>query len=121
MADSIEMKIGEGKWISFTVTRSGVPVPLNSISDLLFVVKRAKKDTEYALKKEEDDFDLSRAADGIVRVNVSAKDSFGLGAGSFFSELGIVFVEDQDVDKSPMIPFVIKQSIIHQEEEEEEP
>jgi hypothetical protein len=117
MADSIEMKLGEGKWISFTITRSGVPVPLDGAEAFLFVIKQSKTDTSYALRKDTVDFDLSRAAEGIVRVNVSATDSFALGAGSFFSELGIVFIEDEDVDKSPMIPFVIKQSIIHQEEE----
>ena len=112
MAGEIEVKVGEGKWISFTVTRGSVAVPLTDAS-FLFAIKADEDDTSYLLAKSGESFDKSQAASGIVRVNVSATETTALGVGSFLSELKIILTADQDVDKSDIIPFEVRPSVIH--------
>lgn len=115
MAGEIKIKEGEGKWLSFTVTRGTTRVNCQSASgenDLLFAIKGEIDDTSYLWAKSGESFDKTGAITGELRVNISANESAAIGAGSYFSELRVVLVPDQDVDKSVIIPFEINKSII---------
>ena len=112
MAGEIEIKEGEGKWITFNVTRSNVAVDLSTASDFLFAIKETEDSTTYLFAKSGESFDKAQASSGIVRVNVSATESLAMGVGTFVSELKIVLTAHQDVDKSQKIPFIITKSII---------
>ena len=116
MAGEIEIKKGEGKWISFSITRNSVAVDVSSASgesDLLFGIKADVADATYLIAKSGESFDKAGAITGELRVNVSATESATLGVGSFESELKIVLTPDEDVDKSAKIPFIVKESILH--------
>jgi len=116
MAGEIEIKKGEGKWISFSITRNSVAVDVSSASgenDLLFGIKADAADVAYLLAKSGESFDKDRASSGELRVNVTAIETTALGIGSFESELKIVLTPDEDVDKSAKIPFIVKESVLH--------
>lgn len=116
MAGEIEIKVGEGKWISFSITRNRIAVDVSTASgenDLLFGIKADAEDVAYLLAKSGESFDKTGAASGELRVNVTATETTALGIGSFVSELKIVLINDQDVDKSPVIPFIVRESVLH--------
>ena len=116
MAGEIEIREGEGKWISFTITRGGTRINCSSASgenDLLFAIKNDEDDTSYLLAKSGESFDKTGAASGELRVNVTATESLALGNGNYVSELKIVLTPEQDVDKSTLIPFIVSKSVIH--------
>lgn len=113
MAGEIEIKVGEGKWITFNITRSNVAVDVSSAS-FVFAIKSDVDDVSYLLAKSgESDFDKSQGASGVVRVNVTATETTALGVGTFVSELQTIFTVDEDEDKSDIIPFIVKESVIH--------
>ena len=116
MAGEIEIKEGEGKWISFTVTRGGSVVdcsPASGENDLLFAIKASEDDASYLLAKSGESFDKSNAMSGELRVNLTATETANLGDGNYISELKIVLTPEQDVDKSMKIPFIVSKSLIH--------
>jgi len=113
MAGEIEIRKGEGKWIQFTVTRGGSALNLVSAQDYLFAIKADEDSDDYLFAKSGESFDTTQAALGLVRVNVSPSESNALGQGSFVSELRIVLISGEDEDKSTIIPFEVRPSIIH--------
>lgn len=113
MAGEIEIRKGEGKWIQFTVTRGSTALPLGAAEDFLFVVKKEEDSSDYLLAKSGESFDTTQAALGLVRVNIKPSESNALGQGSFVSELRIVLISGEDEDKSTIIPFEVRPSIIH--------
>src|SRR5512139_3021132 len=112
MANDIEMKCGEGKWINFTVTRDGLPVNMSG-EEVLFAVKQLRSDTTYLLLKSGESFDKTRTMSGEVAVNVTVEDTLALGEGNFFAALKIVFEDSTDVDLSQNIPFILRGSVFH--------
>ncbi len=69
------LKQGEAKTLTLTVKDgSGAAVDL-STATLLLGVKKSKSDTAYTFFKDNAAFDRSRAAEGIVSVNLSATDT----------------------------------------------
>jgi len=113
----ITIKEGEGKWISFTITRASKRIDCSSASGesdhLLFAVKEAAGDEAYLLAKSGESFDKTGIASGELRVNISATESAELGEGVYVSELKVVLTLDEDVYKSAFIPFHIQPSAIH--------
>lgn len=113
MAGEIEIKVGEGKWITFNITQASVAVNVSAAS-FVFAIKNDPDDADYLLAKSgESDFDKSQGTAGIVRVNITATESTALGVGTFVSELQTIFTADEDEDKSDVIPFIVKESVIH--------
>jgi hypothetical protein len=111
----ISIKQGEGKWISISVTRSGVALDLSSASgetDLVFGVKEEIDSTAYLLLKSGESFDKTGAATGEIRLNIGASETTALNEGQYFGELKIVLTPEFDVDKSTIIPFEILPSVI---------
>jgi len=75
MSSKIQLKQGEAKTITLTVTRAyGQVVDLTGAT-LFLGVKRHKKDTAYIFSKVDADFDKTQQVLGIVTVNLSATDT----------------------------------------------
>jgi len=73
--EKIVIKQGEAKTVTFTVKDAlGAGVDLSG-ADLLLGVKKDKSEAEYTFSKDDEEFDKSQAADGIVSVNLSAEDT----------------------------------------------
>ena len=73
--EKMVIKQGEAKTITFTVKDAlGSGVDLSGAA-LLLGVKKDKSDTEYTFAKDDQDFDKSQAAEGVVSVNLSADDT----------------------------------------------
>jgi hypothetical protein len=109
---NIEMKVGEGKWIKFTVTRSGTILDLSGKS-LLFGVKENQDDEDYLLAiSGEPKINMASANSGEVYVNVTSSETTTIGTGNFVSALKIVISGEQDVDISDNIPFILTTSVI---------
>jgi hypothetical protein len=75
MSNKITLKQGEAKTVTFTVKDAqGTGVDLSG-SVLLLGVKKDKSEAEYTFAKDDQEFDKSQAANGIVSVNLSAEDT----------------------------------------------
>ena len=111
MAADFTMKIGEGKWLTFTITRNGEILDLSSAT-LKLGVKESYDDTSYLIEKDTADFDVSQAALGIVAANITATDSAALSAGNYLLELRTIITADTDVDKSDTYILRIERSVI---------
>jgi len=111
MTTKITVKQGEAKNIKFTITVDGETPDLTD-TIATFGVKATKDDTEYTLFKEDEDFDRSEEADGILRLNLDA-DDLTLTAGTYFAELKIWFSETS-IDKSEDIKLKVVQAVIEE-------
>jgi hypothetical protein len=75
MSNKLVIKQGEAKTITLTVTDAlGVGVDLSG-AVLLLGVKKDRSEAEYTFAKDDQEFDKSQAAAGIVSVNLSAGDT----------------------------------------------
>ena len=75
MTNKLVIKQGEAKTITFTVRDAlGTGVDLSGAA-LLLGVKKDKSEADYIITKTDQDFDKSRAANGIVAVNLAAADT----------------------------------------------
>jgi hypothetical protein len=73
--EKMVIKQGEAKTVTFTVKDSlGTGVDLSGAT-LLLGVKKDKSEAEYTITKTDQDFDKSRAANGIVAINLAAEDT----------------------------------------------
>jgi hypothetical protein len=71
----LTIKQGEAKTVTFTVKDSlGIGVDLSGAT-LLLGVKKDKSEEEYTFSKDDQEFDKSQAANGIVSVNLSDEDT----------------------------------------------
>jgi len=103
-----KFKQGEGKTLSFSVTRGGVAyTDLASALDLTFVVKQSKSDSEALISKVKEDFTIES---NVARVGVLDSDTAGLSPGSYVGELTIAVAADDTV-KSADIEIEIERSV----------
>lgn len=109
MANEIVLKRKEGKWITFTVTKSGVAVNL-AATTCSFVVKEKYSDAAYVLQKVNGDFDKALAASGIIKVNISKTNS-DITEQDYISELRIIFTAGTNEDLSRTITFTIEKAV----------
>ena len=73
--EKLVIKQGEAKNVTFTVKDAlGTGVDLSG-AVLLLGVKKDKSEAEYTFAKDDQEFDKSQAANGIVSVNLSAEDT----------------------------------------------
>jgi hypothetical protein len=114
MAGEIILKVGEGRWVSFTLTRGGVNLSAATIAaaDFRFGVKQEEDDTTFLLFKDSGEFNKLYSGESKVRVNISAAETLNLGVGTYVAELESILISGEDVDLSPTIPFILKESVI---------
>lgn len=73
--EKLVIKQGEAKTVTFTVKDDlGNGVDLSGAT-LLLGVKKDKSDADYIFSKDDQEFDHSQAANGIVSVNLTATDT----------------------------------------------
>lgn len=115
MAGEIELKVGEGRWITFTLTRGGVNLPSATIAagEYQFGVKQNADDTTFLLFKDSGEFDKTYSGESKVRVNVSSADTLTMGAGTYVAELESTLISGEDVDLSDTLTFVLRESVIN--------
>lgn len=115
MAGEIELKVGEGRWISFTLTRGGTNLEAAVIAaaDFRLGVKQESDDTSFLLFKDSGEFDKTYSGESKVRVNVSSADTLTLGTGTYIAELESILISGEDVDLSPDIAFIVRESVIN--------
>jgi len=114
----IAMKKGEGKWITFTVyqTVNGERqiMPLTG-KEFKFAAKEKAADTTYVIEKSHSDFDIADAANGVVRVKITATESDALDTRSYEAELKIIMdpPTNSEIDKSIDVQLKINPAVIH--------
>jgi len=108
MAD-VSFKQGEAKTLTITVTDENDAVVDLSSATLFLGVKKRKADADYIFSKDDEDFDKSQVADGIVAVDLSAEDT-AQDPWSYVGELKVTFA-DSSVDKSADLIISIEQAI----------
>ena len=115
MAGEIELKVGEARWISFTLTRGGSNLLAATISgaSFQFGVKNDPADLDFLLFKDSGEFDKLYSGESKVRVNVSSADTLALGVGTYVAELQSTLISGEDVDLSDTIPFILRESVIN--------
>lgn len=73
--EKMVIKQGEAKTVTFTVKNAlGTGVDLSG-AVLLLGVKKDKSEAEYTFSKDDQEFDKSQAANGIVSVSLTADDT----------------------------------------------
>jgi hypothetical protein len=111
MADTLTMKQGEAKTITFTVKDAdGVAVNL-SAATLTLGFKAAKSDVAYLIEKDDGDFTKTQAASGIVSVNLTEADT-DLAPGTYIGELMCSWTGGAVINKSMDIKLKIKEAVI---------
>lgn len=109
MVLTLNLKAGEAKKVTFTVTdETGATVNLTSAT-CTFMVKRYKVDSVPAISKQNGSFDKAQAASGVVTLVLSTLDT-SRPAGDYVGELRIEFSDD-DIDKSEDIIVKITGSV----------
>lgn len=108
MTKVLTFKQKEAKTLTLTVKEDGTPVNLTGV-ELFLAVKRNKGDAEYAFSKEDDDFDKTNAANGVVSVLVSTTDLDQI-AGPYVGELKVSYL-DGTIDKSADLQIIINQAV----------
>ncbi len=111
-AADITIKKGEGKTLTFTISRAGAILDVSS-STARFVIKNEYDDTTYLLDKADSDFDKTDGALGILKVNLTATNTDTVGAGTFKAELRVIVTADTDVDKSETWKLKIEDTLYH--------
>lgn len=114
MAGEIILKIGEGRWVGFTLSRGGSALSAATIAaaDFQFGVKNDEDDTTFLLFKDSGEFDKTYSGESKVHVNVSSADTLTIGVGTYVAELGSTLISGEDVDYSPTMPFIIQKGVI---------
>jgi flagellar hook assembly protein FlgD len=110
---SISIKNGEGKWIKFTITNSGVAVDVSTWTFRLGIKKNIN-DASYKIEKTNVDFDVTQANLGIVRVNLTTAETSAtlLPSGSYIGELESTTTLLTDVDKSVSFDLIVEKAVL---------
>lgn len=109
MAKVLTFKQKEAKPLTLTVREDGNPVNLTG-AGLFLGVKRNKSDAEYVFFKEDEDFNKTDAANGVVSVLLSTSDLDQI-AGPYVGELKVSYL-DGTIDKSADLQIIINQAVI---------
>jgi hypothetical protein len=110
-----EIKQGEAKPITFTVTRDGVPEDLSTAT--VSMVFKENKDGSILINKADGDFDKSQASNGKVTVTLTTTDTTtGIGVftdelKTFIGEFKIIFTALTDVDKSLDLILPVRRAV----------
>lgn len=109
--DTIIMRRGESKIITFTITdeETGDPIDV-STTTVTFKVKKSTLSTNAVITKEDTDFDKSNANEGLLHIEIMEVDTQGVEEADYTGELKIVF-DDGSIDKSQEIMLIIEQPI----------
>ena len=113
MAGEIDLKMGEGRWVEFTLTRAGVvlsPATV-AVADFQLGVKADPSDTAFVLFKDSGEFNKTYSGESKVRVNVSVADTLSMGVGTYVAELRSILISGEDEDLSPTYIFVVRESV----------
>jgi hypothetical protein len=96
-AVTLEMQAGEGKWFKFTVTKNGAELDCSSASDLFFAIQKVGE-SSYVHSVEKANFDVSQAANGILRCNLPKSVSKNM-SGTYDCGVEITLTADTDVEQ----------------------
>jgi len=107
---SIDIKQGEAKKHSFSITSGGDAVDLTD-TIISFAVKESKTDTEYLFEKTQDDFDFSDAVNGVVVLSLSEEDT-QVDPDSYVAEIKLTLASG-NIIKSDDIDFVVERSVFN--------
>jgi len=110
MVTKIKLKNGEAKWVGFIAKKNGALLDLSSAVPS-FVMSDTDKTVAY-IEKDSTDFDMTDAADGVIKVNLTKTDlsADNVAPGDYVSELKIIFTSQIDEDISQDIPTTIYKS-----------
>ena len=111
MAD-IVIRNGEGKTLTFTITRDDAAVDVSSAT-FTFKVKAQISDTTYLINKADSSFTKTGGSNGIVTLNIPASENTSalLPPGKYIAELQTVVTSDTDVDRQEF-SFIVNESIL---------
>lgn len=109
--DMISIKQGEAKTISFTLTDSDGDAIDVSGATMSFGVKEQKSDDDYIIEKSSDDFDTSKASNGIVFLSLSSTDT-DVEPESYVAELRAE-IDSTSIYKSDDIDFIVEESVFN--------
>jgi hypothetical protein len=110
---SISIKNGEGKWLKFTITDGGVAVNVTTYTFRLGIKKNIN-DTTYKISKANTDFNLTQAASGIVKVNITTTENTAalLPPGDYVGELEMTATATTDVSKSETFDILVEKAVL---------
>ncbi len=101
---------GEGKWFAFTIVdENGSPINLVGCTTV-FQVRQSASDPDPLFTAV--DYDVTGAAQGIIKANLPATQTLLMAEGSYFGQLLVVIVANTDVDISDMVKFKIKKPVV---------
>lgn len=115
MANEIEIKKGESKTYSFLIKRNGAAYDMSQLDPaptFKWAVKREREDSSYIIEKLDVAFNKEDLSTGYVHLTITATDTASIEPGAYVSELKSSFTTD-DIDKSTVIDFILKKSVIH--------
>jgi len=107
--NKIKLKQGEAKKLTFTIKDADGKALDVSGATLTFWAKKKKTDIAPILAKEDETFDKSQAANGIVTTILDSSDT-NIEPGLYIAELKIYF-SSTNIDKSADIHLEIKRAV----------
>lgn len=104
MATTWKFKQGESHNVYFTIKRNGDPVDVSGTS-LSLVVKKHKDDEDAVIEKDDQDFNMTNAASGLVYVRIGSVDT-AIDEGIYIGELKVEFADDVDISDDIVIEII---------------
>ncbi len=108
--NELVIKQKESKPVRLIVTKGGERADLTDVT-LLFQIKRRKGDATALVTKEDDDFNKTDAANGLVWFVLSQADTNLAPGSGYIGELQCTYL-DGTVDKSEDIRVIVQQAVI---------
>lgn len=109
MASTIVLKRGEAKTLKFTFKDSSGN-PKNVSSATFTFALRAVATKKNALTKTHQFFNVTNAADGIIKITILSTDTEGLKSGVYIGEIKTEF-SNESCDISDNIPITLEESL----------
>lgn len=108
MGSSINVKRGEGRTVTFTITQGGVALDV-SASTITFTVKTVDKEGTAKISKSDTDFDKTDASSGIITLVLNTTDT-DITPKSYTGELKFVWTANSTY-KSVDVPLYIEKAV----------